>query len=170
MATSRRFVHSKIWNSFRNFFWHQKTKRETWLIILEREKLVESIGLSSAIGDTVLPTRDPLSSFIRSNLHPIQIVLFFFVFFSFSVDELHLNIQIGVEEFDRSETLSKEKEAFPTIPWLFWEIGSFYPAPFAMEMNLKVPRHLFSCPAWTLFQTFLLFSTILHTQLSSPYG
>ena len=55
-----------------------KTKRETWLIILEREKLVESIGLSSAIGDTVLSTRDPLSSFIRSNLHPIQIVLFVF--------------------------------------------------------------------------------------------
>ena len=61
-----------------------KTKRETWLIILEREKLVESIGLSSAIGDTVLSTRDPLSSFIRSNLHPIQIVLFcFFVLFLF---------------------------------------------------------------------------------------
>ena len=61
-----------------SFFLTPKTKRETWLIILEREKLVESIGLSSAIGDTVLSTRDPLSSFIRSNLHPIQIVLFVF--------------------------------------------------------------------------------------------
>lgn len=49
----------------------------------------------------------------------IRSKLFFFGF-SFSVDELHLNIQIGVWEFDRSETLFKEKEAFPHNTLTFW--------------------------------------------------